>query len=70
MPGALGLNIVLVEDDDAIREALVTFLQIEGYDVRSAISAEDGFELLADTSITTHLLLSDYQLPGRNAGPG
>lgn len=66
MPGALGLNIVLVEDDDAIREALVTFLQIEGYDVRSAVSAEDGFALLADTSITTHLLLSDYQLPGQN----
>jgi CheY-like chemotaxis protein len=60
----LGLNILLVEDDDAIRESLKTFFEIEGYEVEAVVTAEQGLESLQREGSVVHLLLTDYQLPG------
>lgn len=66
MPRPLGLNILLVEDDDAIRESLKTFFEIEGYAVEAVHSAELGLEALERPDNIVHLLLTDYQLPGES----
>jgi CheY-like chemotaxis protein len=64
MVRALGLKILLVEDDDAIRESLKTFFEIEGYEVEAVVTAEQGLESLSRAGGDVHLLLTDYQLPG------
>jgi CheY-like chemotaxis protein len=64
MARPLGLTILLVEDDDAIRESLKTFFEIEGYEVEAVVTAEQGLEVLKREGNTVHLLLTDYQLPG------
>jgi CheY-like chemotaxis protein len=64
MTRPLGLNILLVEDDDAIRESLATFFHIEGYEVQAVVTAEQALGALKQDGYVCHLLLTDYQLPG------
>ncbi|MFL5318517.1 MAG: response regulator [Myxococcaceae bacterium] len=59
---ALGLKILLVEDDSSIRETLTDLLVAEGYEVSAAERAEHGLELLSHHRFD--LLLTDYALPG------
>ncbi len=58
-PGAL---IVVVEDEDAIRQLIRDTLEGEGYRVRTARSAEDAIVLLDE--VTPSLILLDVRLPG------
>ena len=60
----LGFKVLVVEDDADIREALVEALLHQGYEVRSAGTAEAGLAELRQH--TFHLVLSDYRLPGAN----
>lgn len=57
-----GAKILVVEDDEAAREALVRLLEGQGYDVRGAGSAEHADHWLSATGFDLALL--DVGLPG------
>src|ERR1700736_3601808 len=55
--------VLIIDDEAAIRESLETLLQIEGYEVESAESGEEGLALLGERSFD--LVLLDLALPDR-----
>jgi CheY-like chemotaxis protein len=55
-------NVLLVEDDQDIREALTELLQDEGYAVSSATNGEEALELL-DHIERPSLILLDLVMP-------
>ncbi len=57
-------NILIIDDEAAIRESLETLLELEGFSVRSAEDAESGLDQLALHSFD--LVLLDFALPDRN----
>jgi two-component system, cell cycle sensor histidine kinase and response regulator CckA len=57
-------RVLLVEDDDAVRELLADVLTAAGFDVASAGSAEEARRIAADGPVD--LLLSDLDLPGQS----
>lgn len=56
-------NILVVEDEVAIKDMLVMVLEQAGFSVVSAESAEDAQKILAD-SVMPDLILLDWMLPG------
>lgn len=58
----VAVRILLIEDDDRIRETTGLLLEEEGYEVSGAASAEDGLELFASEPCGAVLL--DLMLPG------
>jgi CheY-like chemotaxis protein len=60
------VKILLVEDNEDIREGLTDLLESEGYSVVGSGSAEDGLDRLRSESF--HLVITDYMLPGENGG--
>ena len=55
--------IILVVDDNPVNLKLVrVLLKSDGYDVRTAVDAEEALELIASAS--PRLILMDLQLPG------
>ena len=54
-------RVVVIEDDDAIREILQLALSGEGYEVREARNGEEGLALLA--SDRAELVLVDMKMP-------
>ncbi len=58
------MKILLVEDNEDIREGLTDLLESEGYSVSSTGSAEDGLARLRQESF--HLVITDYMLPGQS----
>jgi excisionase family DNA binding protein len=54
--------ILVVDDDDRLREYLRVNLEMEGYDVREAGSAEDGMAVLDEEP--PDLILLDVMMPG------
>jgi DNA-binding response OmpR family regulator len=56
------VRILLVEDNEDIREGLMALLESEGYRVDGTGSAEDGLARLRQESF--HLVITDYMLPG------
>ena len=60
MPSNAG-PVLVIEDDDAVRNALKFALEMEGLEVRTY---EGGFQLLADPSLPTEgCLVVDYYMP-------
>jgi DNA-binding NtrC family response regulator len=57
-------SILIIDDEAAIRESLETLLAIEGYNVETAGSAEEGLAMLAASP--RDLVLLDFALPDRN----
>jgi len=57
------LNLLVVEDEDAIREMLVMVLEQAGFNVISVISAEAAQMSLVDNNLPD-LILLDWMLPG------
>jgi CheY-like chemotaxis protein len=54
---------ILIVDDNAQNLKLVrVILSVEGYEIRTAVDAEDALRVLA--SFTPRLILMDLQLPG------
>ena len=56
------LNVLLIDDDDSIRELLAEVISREGHQVISALSAEEGLSYLP--SWTFQLAFLDHRLPG------
>jgi two-component system, cell cycle sensor histidine kinase and response regulator CckA len=62
--GKPGQTILVVDDDSAIRTLVKTLLEIEGYAVLMADSAEGALQLYAQSTVA--LLLTDVVMPGMN----
>ncbi len=57
-------TILVVEDNDAVREVAVAALEAHGYQVLEAASAEEALALLDEFAGDLHLLLTDVVMPG------
>ncbi len=57
-------RILIVDDDDAIRDSMQEFIERSGFTAFSAASAEEAIELLAKEVI--HVTITDIILPGRD----
>lgn len=55
-------RILIIEDDNSIRELLVELLQSEGYEVASAVNGLEGLKYL-QTQINPDLILVDLMMP-------
>lgn len=60
------IRILLIEDDDVVREGTREQLITWGFDCYAVASADDALNLVADVS--PHAIISDYRLPGRYTG--
>lgn len=61
-----GASILLVEDDDDIRDLLATLLKLAGFETTSCATAEAALEELREQPFD--LVLTDYMLPHRTGG--
>jgi PAS domain S-box-containing protein len=59
-------TLLLVEDQDAVRELIERMLKEHGYDVLPAGNGADAIDLAARYPGTIHLLIADVILPGMN----
>jgi CheY-like chemotaxis protein len=57
-------TILLVEDEEAVRQLTVLSLQRFGYKVLAAASGEEALELMTEKPAEIHLLLTDVVMPG------
>jgi DNA-binding response OmpR family regulator len=57
-------RLLLIEDDDAVREVVERVLVTRGYTVLAAASGEDALDLVRTASVD--LIVSDVVLPGRD----
>ncbi len=55
-------DVLIIEDDDELRGLLCDFLEVEGYKVNGAATAEEGIEYLERESV--RIILLDLMLPG------
>ena len=61
-------TILLVEDNDAVRDLTARALRRRGYTVHEARDAHEAVEWVAKADVTPHLLLTDVMMPG-SSGP-
>lgn len=59
-------TILLVEDEDFVRNVTREVLELEGYRVFEAIDAETGYDLYVEHHDIIDLLLTDVVMPGLN----
>src|ERR1051326_5513718 len=57
-------SVLIIDDEHAIRESLVTLLEMEGYSVATSESGEEGLVRMAEQPFD--LVLLDFALPGMN----
>ena len=57
-------SVLIIDDEAAIRESLETLLEMEGYDVQSAATADEGMTRIGNRPYD--LVLLDLALPDRN----
>src|SRR5947208_11003099 len=62
-PSAAG-SVLIIDDEAEIRESLQTLLELEGFEVETAESGEDGLTQVAERPFD--LVLLDLALPGRD----
>ena len=62
-------RILLVEDEDAVRQIAAKTLVKRGYEVVEACDGEEAFEILEDEKEGFDLMISDVVMPGLD-GPG
>jgi len=60
--------ILLVEDDAALLDSLRMLMELEGYDVKTAMSSEDALEQIHKHALEPALIVADYSLPGTLTG--
>src|SRR4051812_44004646 len=56
-------SILVVEDDNDIRQSLVEILQEEGYTVLSALNGKEGLEVLKKAEPLPGLVILDIMMP-------
>ena len=61
-------TILLVEDEDFVREAAFQILQAAGYRVLKARNAAEALRMFHQYGREIELLLTDIVIPGRNGG--
>ena len=59
-------TVLLVEDEDDVRELIHFYLEGQGYTVLSASTGEEGLALLQEVTAPPALLISDIVMPGMN----
>src|SRR5581483_2939638 len=57
-------SVLIIDDEAAIRESLQTLLEIEGYEVETAIDGSEGLARLAERPFD--LVLLEFAMPERN----
>src|SRR5579864_4327830 len=57
-------SVLIIDDEAEIRESLQTLLEMEGFEIETAATGEDGLAQLADRPFD--LVLLDLALPGRD----
>ena len=57
-----GASILIVEDDEDVREAMVAFLEMKGYSVASAVNGKEALDYLRDTPVPD-LIITDLAMP-------
>lgn len=62
-----GQRVLVAEDEEAVREILVTILERAGYLVTETVSGDDAFAVF-DADPTFDLLLTDIVMPGKLQG--
>jgi two-component system cell cycle sensor histidine kinase/response regulator CckA len=60
-------NILLVEDEDAVRVFAARALKNKGYKVVEARTGEQALDILRDTPVV-HLMITDMMMPGMDGG--
>ncbi|HXE90458.1 MAG TPA: PAS domain S-box protein [Terriglobales bacterium] len=65
-PPATGreLTVLLVEDEEAVREATTDYLQVRGFRVLAALSGAEALQLAEQTPTPIHALVTDIVMPG------
>src|SRR5246500_5730427 len=63
-PAAISGTVLIIDDEAGIRESLQTLLELEGYDVETAATGQQGLNRLGQR--TFDLILLDLALPDRN----
>lgn len=56
------MRILLIDDDEWIRDSLTLFLENEGYGVTALETAEEGVDAVG--AETYDIVIADYRLPG------
>jgi YesN/AraC family two-component response regulator len=64
----LGVRILLVDDDEAVRVTLHMLLEAKGFTVVTAASVNEALKLIAMADTPFDVLLSDLQMPGKGDG--
>ncbi len=57
-------TVLVVEDDADVRELMCRVLEMHGYMVLSAASAEEGIRIFEEHDGAVHVLLTDVTMPG------
>src|SRR5438874_12914353 len=57
-------SILIVDDEESIRESLIALLEMEGYSVETSADGEEGLARIAERPFD--LVLLDFALPGMN----
>src|ERR1700722_7643429 len=57
-------SVLIIDDEAEIRESLQTLLEMEGFEVETAVTGEDGLAQIGDRPFD--LVLLDLALPGRD----
>ena len=61
-----GETILLVEDQDAVRQLMISILGMHGYHILEAANGDEALDICQGYSGEIHLLLTDVVLPGIN----
>ncbi len=64
--GTSQATILLVEDEQRVREVMELTLSLSGYRVLSASGAEEALEIIKSHADTIHLMVTDFAMPHMN----
>ena len=55
--------VLVVDDEEALRQAIIEALELEGFEVHSAATAEEALKKMSQT--VYDVLITDHNLPGK-----
>jgi CheY-like chemotaxis protein len=58
-----GPKILVIEDDESISSLLAQVLELEDYQVTTALNGADGLDLLLKSNLTPDLIILDLMMP-------